>query len=248
MGRIAPGLLLTLLAGTAVAGENLRFRGYAYGLENGTFLYTEVHEQRIEGERWLGGTIDYYAPDGARLAHKDLDFSKDPHIPRYRQRQSADGGFLEGIEGVKKDSVALFKQGAKDADVRRRTVKRAGPTTADSGFHPFLRDNFAALLAGETLRFTFIAAGRLDSYRFRAKRIGDTTFEGKPAVRFRVEPDSLLRLVADPLEITYDPGQRQLLEYRGLSNIHDPATGEPYNVRIVYPSKPPADAPHLPDP
>jgi len=53
-------------------------------------------------------------------------------------------------------------------------------------------------------------------------------------VRFRVEPDSLLRWMVDPLELTYEPAQRKLVEYHGVSNLHDPATGKAYNVRIIY--------------
>ncbi len=89
-------------------------------------------------------------------------------------------------------------------------------------------------------------AGNLDEFDFRARKVGDATFEGRPAVHIRVEPDSLLRWLVDPLDLTYEPVERKLVEYRGLSNIHDEATGKPYNVRIIYPTVPPADAPPLP--
>ena len=83
-------------------------------------------------------------------------------------------------------------------------------------------------------------------YRFRAQRIGAARFEGRPAVLIRVEPDSLLRWLVPSLELTYEPDERKLVEYHGVSNLHDPATGKAYNVRIIYPSKPPADAPPIP--
>ena len=62
-------------------------------------------------------------------------------------------------------------------------------------------------------------------------------------MELRVEPDSLLRLLVDPLRLSYDVGNHHLLEYVGVSNIHDPATGSAYNVRIIYPSQAPPDAP-----
>ena len=222
------------------------FHGYAYDLESGKFLYTEVHRQTIAGERWLGGTIDYYAPDGSRIGHKTLDFSQDPYVPIYQLDLTTGGGYMEGVKAVTAETLVLEKKGYGSDKVRTATVKRKGATVADSGFHSFLRDRFADLVAGKTVQFTFAVAGELNDFKFRAKRIADGTFEGKPAVRLKVDPDTLLRLLADPLEITYDPADRRMLEYRGISNLHDPKTFEAYHVRIVYPSAPPPDAPPLP--
>lgn len=241
------GSVVLVAAGAAQAAEShARFRGYAYDLKSGAFLYTELHDQRLDGERWLGGTIDYVAADGSRLGHKDLDFSQDPHVPRYRLELEGRGGYVEGIEAVTPDGIELYKQGYGERQPTRVRVKRKDPMTADSGFHAFIRDHFARLLQGGPLTFRFAVAGNLDTFKFRARRIEDGRFEDRPVVRFRVEPDSLLRMLVDPLELAYEPGARKLVEYRGVSNVHDPSTGEPYNVRIIYPTQPPADAPRLP--
>ncbi len=225
------------------------FNGYAYDLESGKFLYTEVHKQAISGERWLGGTIDYYAPDGSRIGHKTLDFSQDPYVPVYRLDLVTGGGYMEGVKAVSADTIEMQKKGYGSAKVRSASVKRKGKgaLVADSGFHSFLRDRFPELLAGKPVEFTFAVSGELDAFKFRAKRIEDGTFEGKPAIRLKVEPATWLRFLVDPLEVLYEPAQRKLLEYRGISNLHDPRTFEPYTVRIIYPSKRPADAPPLPE-
>jgi hypothetical protein len=223
------------------------FRGYAYDLDSGRFLYTEVHRQTIEGDRWLGGTIDYYAPDGARIGHKTLDFSHDPYVPVFRLDLTAAGGYMEGITGVGPERIELQKKGYGSDAVRTASVGRRGAMVADSGFHSFLRDRFAELLEGKTVEFTFVVAGELDTFKFRAKRIGDREFEGQPAVQLKVDPSTWLRLLADPLYILYEPTQRRMLEYRGISNLHDPKTRKAYEVRIVYPAVPPKDAPPLPD-
>lgn len=249
MHRHLAALALTLFAAGA-SGEAQRthtFRGYAYDLASGKFLYTEVHRQVIAGERWVGGTIDYYAPDGSRIGHKDLDFSADPYVPVYRLELSTGGGYAEGITAVGAERIELSKQGYGASQPRSATVKRHGAMAADSGFHSFLRDHFAELLAGKTVPFTFVVSGELDTFKFRARRGADATFEGQPAVRLEVEPSTLLRLLFDKLEILYEPGQRRMLEYRGISNLHDPTTHKAYTVRIVYPSSPPADAPALPE-
>ena len=130
-----------------------------------------------------------------------------------------------------------------DGKSSSKVISKTPGMAADSGFHSAIVENFDRLQKGETLKFQFGVAGQLDTYSFRCRKIGDTTFDGKPAIKLAVEPDSLLRLLVDRLDLTYEVSTRYLLEYRGVSNLQDPATGKAYNVRIVYTDKPPADAP-----
>lgn len=236
-----------LIAGSAhAADETLHFRGYAYDLSSNKFLYTEVHEQKISGDRWVGGTIDYFAPNGRRIGHKVLDFTADPHVPVYRLELTAARGYMESITAVTSERIEMARQDHGKTELETVSLKRKGLMTADSGFHSFIRDHFAELQAGQTVEFRFAVAGNLDAFRFRAKKTGETTWNGVPAVTLRVEPDSLLRFLVDPLELVYEPKVRKLLEYRGVSNLHDEVTGKPYNTRIIYPEAKPADAPALP--
>ena len=228
----------------AVEGTH-RFYGYAYDLVSNKYLYTELHEQVVVKGRWVKGSIRYLAPDGSSLGNKSLDFTQNSTIPVYRLDSPRDG-YAEGITAVG-DTIKVIRRQKTGEEMESKTLKRQGLMAADSGFHSFLVEHFKTLLDGQTVKFRFIAAGRLDDYRFRGKRIADTTFEGKPAVRFRVEMDSMLNLLAGPLEATYDARSQKLLEYRGISNIHDPGTGEPFEaVRIAYYSVPPPEAPKLP--
>lgn len=253
--RVAPGrariegwlLLLALalsLPAAAMDDGKFRFYAYAYDLKTNKYLYTEVHEQNVVNGKWIGGIISYYAADGSSLGRKTLDFSKDEFVPVYRLDLTQEG-YMEGITG-NGEKIEMTRQSGPREDIETATVKRDGLMVADSGFHSFLSAHFAELMSGQTLRFRFAVAGNLDSFKFKGKRIADTTFEGKPAVRFLVELDSLLNLLGGPLEVTYDPEKRKLLEYRGVSNVHDPRSGKAYDVRIAYYSTPPADAPKLP--
>jgi hypothetical protein len=239
------GLALAMLATGVCAAEStldgtFRFYGYAYDLETNRYLYTEVHKATIAGGQWQSGTIDYFAPDGRRIGHKDLSFTSDPYIPVYRF-ELAEQGYVESITRV--DARIAMSKSVK-GKTSQASIEKKPDMAADSGFHSFLRAHFQDLLAGKTVPFVFVAAGNLDAYKFRAKRIEDTTWEGKKAVRFQVEANSLLRLVAPSLRVTYDPEEMRLLEYRGISNVHDPATGDPYEARIAYYAEPPPDAPN----
>lgn len=233
-------LLMALSAPTTFAADmTQRFYGYAYDLNSNRYLYTEVHEQNLVGDRWVNGAIRYFAPDGTLLGEKTLDFSADPFVPLYDYALPG-VGYREGITKI--GSEVLLTKTVK-GNAKTKAVPKKDPITADSGFHNFLRANFQYLLDRKTVAFTFIAAGNLDSYKFRAKRIADTTFDGQKAVRFLVEANSLLRIVAPNLEVTYHPTEQRLLEYRGPSNVIDPVTDKVYEARIAYYAKPPADAP-----
>lgn len=221
-----------------------KFYGYAYDLKTNAYLYTEVHRQRIDGDRWLGGVIEYFLPDGRKLGHKTMDFSQDEFVPLFRLELPL-LGYMEAITSAMPVLTMERRKRAGDK-VQTETMDRPEPLCADSGFHVFVRSRFAELMSGATVDFKLGVAGSLDWYKFRAKRIADTTFEGKPAVRFRVEPGSILRWLADPLELTYDAQERRLLEYRGISNVRDAATGDSYNTRIAYYSQPPPEVTSLP--
>lgn len=238
--RLLVAVLVLVLGAEAHAAEVRRFRGYAFDLDSDRYLYTEVHEQTWDNGRWTAGRIRYYQPDGSLLGDKQLDFRANPSVPVFRF-EMAPQQYLESITAVQGGDVALRK--VVSGKVRQQTLALDADTAADSGFHNYLLDRFDALLGGQTLAFRFIVAGNLDAYRFRARRVGETAFDGRTAVRLRVEPDSMLRYLVDPLELLYDARTRELLEYRGISNVHDPATRKAYTARIVYTREPPAGAP-----
>jgi len=235
-----PLLAAALALSASLAQASTGFYGYAYDLENGKYLYTEVHQPVIEGGKTVASTIRYHAPDGTELGKKTLDYRADPFIPKFRYDLPGEG-YAEAIT-ANGEVIEVLKISGKGKE-KRKSIRREGLMAADSGFHHAIQANLPKLLKGETVSFRFIVAGQLDSYRFKVSKVGDASFEGKPAVKLLVQADSLLRYVAPDLNLLYDPVSQRLLEYKGVSNIHDPATGKAYNARIVYFSQPPADAP-----
>lgn len=233
--------IAALLAGGFARAEGEPFYGYAYALDTGQYLYTEVHVPKFEGGREISSTISYYAADGSLLGKKPLDYRADPYVPLFRLDLVREG-YAEAITAVG-DSIEMLKIAGKGKAAKRKRISRSGTMVADSGFNHFVQASLPSLIAGETVQFRFAVAGELDSFRFKARKIGESSFEGKPAVKLLVQPDSVLSLIAPDLNLLYDPATRQILEYRGVSNIHDPATGKAYQARIAYFSQPPPDAP-----
>jgi hypothetical protein len=241
MIRAAFALLLCSTAATAQDGV-ARLYGYGYDLDSGRYAFTEIIEQRLAGGQWVGGGTTYFDPDGREIGRKTLDFSRDPFVPVYRLDLS--DGYAEAI--TDNGATIAMERRLPGAQPGRDTERKEGLLTADAGLPRLLRAHFAALARGEVLKFRVVAPSRLETFKFRARQVEDVQFEGKPARQVRVDMDSMLSLFAGPLHFTFDPESGKLLEFRGMTNVRNPATGDPFKVRISYYSTPPKDAPPLP--
>ncbi len=102
-------------------------------------------------------------------------------------------------------------------------------------------------MAHETVNFKLVLPARKRVVNMRMDRIDDTTINGKSAVLFRAQVDMLfINWFTQKLVFAYTPENRQLLEYRGVSNLQDDK-GEAYPVNIrYYQGTPPASVPALP--
>ncbi|MCI0354282.1 MAG: hypothetical protein L0099_04460, partial [Acidobacteria bacterium] len=114
-------------------------------------------------------------------------------------------------------------------------VKKSAAMAADAGVVQFVKANFQALLEGKALSLKLPVAGHLDTYSVRVRHAADLAVDSRPAVRFRIEHDSPLALLLDPVEMSFEKETQRLLEYRGTSNMRDPSSGDAYDkVRIAY--------------
>lgn len=204
-------------------------------------LYTEVHDQVLAADgSVLTGVTTYHASSGQEIGRKTLDYRQNRTIPIFRMEMPGPA-YAEGIRQVK-GTVEVFKEDRGQTRNKRLSLDE-GLVAADSGFNQLLLDQMAVLQRGEPLAFRLIVAGQTDAYRFQATKLGDGMFEGERTLRLRVAPDSMLRWLVDPIDLVYGTTPPRLLEYRGVSNVIDPASGEVYRrVRVHYPRQLPAEA------
>ena len=237
-----------ILAGTASAAfaqaddaSGARcFNGYAYTLQGGEYRYTEHHEQQRSNGKITSWDVDYVGTDGESIAQKHLEFGANDTVPTYTLEIPADG-YREGIRRDG-DQWVMFRRDNADAQEKTKRFSIKEPMAADSGFDMLVRENFDALVAGETVPFNFAAAGRQAVVKLRANQTGTTQFEGKEALVFDAELDMfLVNFFVDSLQLTYDPDSKRLLEYRGIGNMHN-AAGDVYPVRVTYASNMPSEA------
>lgn len=213
------------------------FNGYGYTLKGGEYRYTEHHEQTRHNGRVTTWDVSYVGDNGKIIATKHMDFSDHPTVPTYTLTMR-DSGYKEGI--IHSDGRwSMFRRESSQADQQTESFSIDGTMAADSGFNQLVQRKFDALMQGETIPFHFAAAGRQSVIDLRARRGDDTTFEGESAVVFVAELDMfLINFFVDSLKLTYNPDSKQLLEYRGIGNLHN-ARGDVYPVRVTYSSRMP---------
>lgn len=237
-------VLSSSVVANAAAREE-RYLGYAVDQVSGRYLYTEVHRHQYDNKRWLSGSIRYIAPDGQLLGEKQLDFRANPYVP-VMHYQLKSPQYEELITSV--DAKRFVMEQRKAGKIERSQQTVIAKQAADSGFNAFLVDHLDDFAAGKEVPLRFAVIGQLDQYRFRVKSVARLMLAGEQALRLRVEPDSLLRLVVDPIEVIYGLESRQLLNYRGVSNVLNPATAKAYVVNISYRDKPKSAPLKLPVP
>ena len=223
------------------ASRNQRVVGVAVDMTNGRFLYTEVHDQVLGTDGAVSIAVTtYHGADGREFARKTLDYRQNRTVPAFRLDQPQHR-YSEGLR-LLGDVAEVFKVD-QGKEKRSQIQLGSGAVAADSGFNQLLIDAMPRLRQGETVNFRLIVAGQTDQFKFRAKALGEGRVEDEAALRLKVEPDSLLRWLVDPLELAYGLQPARLLDYRGVSNIINPDTGEVYRkVRVHYPRELPPEA------
>lgn len=217
------------LAESAIPEMPSATTGKAYDRESGELIYTEQHAFQYEGGNLSTHTVNYVGADGSLWASKSLDYSANAFAPDFRLDDQRDG-YVEGGE-LTDERYRLYR--VKDGEDGEKVVEMTEDTVVDAGFDTFVRTNLEALLADEVEKIRLAIPSNLIRLKFRVKKIGEEELFGLRAVQFKVEPASLLRLLADAIYITYDVASGRLLRYEGLTNIRN-AKGQRYDARIDF--------------
>ncbi|MFT5483549.1 MAG: hypothetical protein ACI9GW_002206 [Halieaceae bacterium] len=180
--------------------------GLAKRLDSGTFLYREIHQCQPLKKTCH---IRYENSEGSIFAEKKLDYAESAYAPS-----------------------VWFE------DKRKGYTVEVGPHTSDAavidaGFDNFVRSSWEELVRGEQMEFSFLPADSKRALLMTA--VADATVVcAIDQLCVRVEGKSwFVGLFLDPILLAYDRAGRQLLSYRGVSNIRD-EEGVLQNVLISY--------------
>lgn len=233
---ISPVLVSLMVLGTSMSAEDtqnwIRYRGNAYDLRSGAFLYSENHNEYWQNGRHAYSIVEYRDRDGRLIASKRINFQANRSAPTFRLEDRRDG-YVEGVER-NASGLALFTRESEGKELRQTVIQVPDPVVVDGGFDYFVRDNFDALLQGRSIPPNFVVSAKLDYFRFRVIPAGQTEINGRPALKLRLTIDNLLlRPLVASMEISYDIETRRLLRYSGVSNINNDQ-GHSYQARIDF--------------
>jgi hypothetical protein len=189
----------------ALAVERLLVVGEARSLDDQELRYREYHHCSMDGRLC---SVLYKDGDGQVFARKQVDYSESLRSPSLL------------IEDLREGST-LRIDGDFDSDL-----------VVDAGFDNYVRQRWAELAEGETVRFPFLVVGRDSPIKMKASRT-ERVACNDGALCLTVTLDAwLLSMLVSPIELVYD-NEKRLTQYRGISNIRD-AQGRSQNVRIEY--------------
>jgi hypothetical protein len=226
-------LFPALVSLSLTGAKNRVYSGDAVELSSKTKVYTEQHEEILEAGKHTGTLTTYRDPSGKVIARRKLNFKKSFVTPDFKL-EDLRSGYIEGAE-LTSGGVRIFWKEKKDSPQMEKLLKADGAMVVDGGFNYFVKDNWEDLKKGKTLSFNFVVPAEQDYYRFRVRKTGEGTHQGKKTLKVNLEVDNfLMRAFVDPIQITYDVQNKRILVYEGISNI-DNGSGKSYIVRLSYP-------------
>jgi hypothetical protein len=176
--------------------------------------------------------VQYFLPDGQLLSVNELDSTASFVSPAYKQTYPG----TDFVEGARFQGSDLVLFSAK----RQKVVSFKPPLVVSSGFYHFILEHWTELQAGQELVFDFAVPSRMTTVRLRmyALKNGASAMEARaqadPTWSYvKVEAASpLLSWLVKPLTVALD-AERQLVLYRGISNVRD-QHGDTPQVLIRY--------------
>lgn len=232
--QLVPVVSLLLFACSANALESFTgYEGIAYELGNGKMIYKESHFLRVNEARVTERVVLYRCPNGKPFARKLLTISAaQPLVPRF-ELIDARRGYREGLK-ENNGQLEVFYQLSQTKKRKHAQVKQTAALVADAGFDDFVRKNWTALVAGESVKLDFVVPSQLDYLGFKVKLLRTEQMDGAGVRVFKLAPSGVLGWVTSGIDVTYTDADRQLRRFEGLSNIRDNA-GENYEAKIDFP-------------
>lgn len=235
----ALGLTLTLAitATSAVATPTdtdaihyLEGRAFA---TNGQLIYSESHWLYDENGN-PSRLVLYRCPDGKPFARKHLHDDGNAQAPDF-EMDDARTGYREGVRRGN-GQREIFVRSDKNGGERTAPLKTSPLPVIDAGFDAYTRSHWNTLgTAGESL--PFLVPSRLGTLDFKVRRLADGQVEGHATRQYRLSLDSMIGFALPHLDVAYDAGTRQLLNFNGIANVRS-SRGKNVEARILFdPSK-----------
>jgi hypothetical protein len=227
--RLALCVAFCLVLPCAAAVDSV-YRGDATHFKTGVPAYTELHRQYLSQGRPIKTQTRYLSPQGGLIAERILDFSRSTVQPDYVMDDFRDG-YREGAR-VGDSTVTVFFRTKSGKPLQEKTLRVPEPFAVEGGFNGFVKAHWDSLIAGGHLAFNLVVPSQLDYFAFTAQMEPGGRTGGNRTLVLEVK-SPMLKLLVDPIRVTYNMATRRAIRYEGVSGIND-ARGKSFKVRTLY--------------
>ena len=227
----------THVLNAAAPDEPPLLAGTIYETSSGTnkILFT-FRRTAVRSNATVHVVRDFLYPNGSLAARESLVFERG-ELASFQLEEKQTGA--HGGSSVTKDARRrlLFDW---TADGKKKTDSEAfvADTLVGDTIPYFIITHWNKLARGEAVNFRFIASSRLETVGFKLVKESEVDWRGKPAVRLRMEPSSvIIRQIVDPLFFTVEKdGAHRVLEYVGriTPKQRDGAKWKDLDARTIY--------------
>ncbi len=253
-------LILCSRASALVSADTPLFiAGEAFDPQSGSVVYREQH---YCDQQTLKCNVKYQDADGVPMLEKRLDYSVQSAAPDFQQLDLRTGRYIEAISGdISGERGTQIRIGDVAVSALQRNVEGMPAHTADAavdiirpaefdttllqasdalvidaGFDNFVRQQWQALIDGDTVSFSFAVPARGVAVAMSIKPLGkkkcaalvsdstvsESTASDSTVQCFQLSPKNLIyKVFLKPIQLAYDSESRRLLAFKGLSSIKD---------------------------
>ena len=227
-------LVVPILYGINIDFTNVKtYTSEARNLANNKIIYNEFHEEKFSDGKIEVSITKYKDLSNNLISKRVMNFGDDLTKPDFKLEDFA-SGYIEGAEVVAKNKVKVFTRKDSNSTIETEMLTVDEPYVIDGGLTYFFIKHWDNLMKGKTEEFNFITPSKLDYFSFRVYKDSITTVGGRKGMRLILEPSSfILRAFVDPIIIVYALDNKDILYYKGISNVND-ENGKSYSVEINY--------------
>lgn len=228
--------LTVFLSVDAIAGETRRVYWGEARDEKGEIAYWEKHTTDYVDGRTKRSLTLYLDPEGREIASLESDYDRSLAMPTYVFRDFR-RGYEEGLR-FRDGAYYIFNRDGTRGEVEK-LLKDPTNVFSCQGWHYYIVEHLDGIERGDVFTLRLVFPNRLRTYPFRIERVRAEGDILNVRVRFA---NRLVSWFVPQLDLVYDGKRKELIEYRGISNIFD-ANDDLQKVRITYSDSPPPSFP-----
>ncbi|MES2769738.1 MAG: DUF2062 domain-containing protein [Bdellovibrionota bacterium] len=223
--------MVILIFFTSIANaEIFKFTGTAKNTK-GEVVYTEKHKVILDNNKVISSETLYYSHEDKLIAELKSDYKTSMFLPEYIFKDLRSG--IEHIVVKDGDKLLLKSKENEKSNIKTKIIKASEKMVSCQGFHYFIRENLDKFKRNEDKDIQLILPGLLDYFTFNIRAQDKKQTEG-PIVNLKMTVNSwVLKMFVQTVDIEYDTIKKQLLKYRGASNILTDS-GKTQDVEITY--------------